>query len=113
MDHSTNRRSVVVPIDQPRRPRLPAEVRRRLVVYSFTTPDGAALYAGCSKDVVSRLNNHSWRSEWWPLAGFLEVVTASTVEEMVRIERRAIDLLQPPFNLAGVTRPHAGYGVRS
>lgn len=66
----------------------------------FLITDEAVCYVGQSRNLASRLAQHSNHGRRWDRALFLPVPES----DLLRVEREWIRTLQPPWNRAGVTK---------
>lgn len=90
-------------------PRIPAAIRHcealpnvegqdKDWVYAYYDRDGDLLYIGVSNDPAKRASGHRSGSKWWRFVADGEAIQFD-LSISGRIEREAIDILEPTFNI--------------
>jgi predicted GIY-YIG superfamily endonuclease len=75
---------------------------RQTIVYRFFDASMTLLYVGVTWRPAERWTSHRNESPWWRRVAFLATETLPSMTEALAVERRAIGLEWPLFNVRSV-----------
>lgn len=84
----------------PKRRSLMAEPNPETAIYRFYSSEGQLLYVGISDNPGHRFTQHEKTKTWWKEVSGISIEWAGTRQAALAIERRAIRVESPVYNIA-------------
>jgi hypothetical protein len=77
----------------------PTKLKRQTCVYRHWSADNRLLYVGISLTALLRMARHAGDSRWFDQVAKITIERYDTRAEALAVEKRAIGMHKPPFNV--------------